>query len=135
MPIIIAVANQKSGCGKTTVSMNVAGALAREGNYKVLLINADPQASAMQWRKNSEESALPSMSSRFLIRCCTRKSAHWRPRMTSFLLIARRGAGATQDPGILFATSVGLLSAPRTWFLCLSGRRRSITTRATACCP
>lgn len=59
MPIIIAVANQKGGCGKTTVSMNVAGALATEGNYRVLLIDADPQASAMQWRRNSEESALP----------------------------------------------------------------------------
>jgi chromosome partitioning protein len=59
MAIVIAVANQKGGCGKTTISMNIAGALAREGNYKVLLIDADPQASAMQWRRNSEESALP----------------------------------------------------------------------------
>jgi chromosome partitioning protein len=59
MPIVIAVANQKGGCGKTTISMNLAGALAREGDYRVLFIDADPQASAMQWRKNSEESALP----------------------------------------------------------------------------
>jgi len=59
MPIVIAVANQKGGCGKTTVSMNIAGALARDGEYRVLLIDADPQASAMQWRKNSEDSALP----------------------------------------------------------------------------
>ena len=59
MPIIIAVANQKGGCGKTTISMNIAGALAREGQYRVLLIDADPQASAMQWRRNSEDSALP----------------------------------------------------------------------------
>jgi chromosome partitioning protein len=59
MPITIVVANQKGGCGKTTISMNIAGALAREGQYKVLLIGADPQASAMQWRRNSEDSALP----------------------------------------------------------------------------
>lgn len=59
MPIVIAFANQKGGCGKTTLSMNMAGALAREGGYKVLLIDADPQASAMQWRKNAEENALP----------------------------------------------------------------------------
>jgi chromosome partitioning protein len=59
MPIVIAVANQKGGCGKTTVSMNIAGVLAREGEYRVLLIDADPQASAMQWRKNCEDSALP----------------------------------------------------------------------------
>src|ERR1035438_9759114 len=58
MPYVIAVANQKGGCGKTTISMNVAGCLARAG-YKVLLVDADPQASAMQWRNNQEESALP----------------------------------------------------------------------------
>lgn len=39
--------------------MNLAGALAREGGFRVLLIDSDPQASAMQWRKNVEESALP----------------------------------------------------------------------------
>jgi chromosome partitioning protein len=39
--------------------MNIAGALALEGGYRVLLIDADPQASAMQWRKNSEENRLP----------------------------------------------------------------------------
>ncbi len=58
MAYVIAVANQKGGCGKTTISMNVAGCLAR-GGYKVLLVDADPQASAMQWRNNREDSALP----------------------------------------------------------------------------
>ena len=58
MAYVIAVANQKGGCGKTTISMNVAGCLARAG-YKVLLVDADPQASAMQWRNNCEDSALP----------------------------------------------------------------------------
>lgn len=58
MPYVIAVANQKGGCGKTTISMNVAGCLGRAG-YKVLLVDADPQASAIQWRNNREDSALP----------------------------------------------------------------------------
>lgn len=58
MAIVIAVANQKGGCGKTTISMSLAGALGRAG-YKVLLVDADPQGSAMQWRNNSEESGLP----------------------------------------------------------------------------
>lgn len=59
MPLVIAVANQKGGCGKTTLAMNIAGALALEGGYRVLLLDADPQASAMQWRKNTEDNALP----------------------------------------------------------------------------
>lgn len=58
MPYVIAVANQKGGCGKTTVSMNLAGCLGRAG-YQVLLVDADPQGSAMQWRNNSEQSLLP----------------------------------------------------------------------------
>lgn len=58
MAHIIAVANQKGGCGKTTVSMNLAGAMGRVG-YKVLVLDADPQASAMKWRMNSEDSGLP----------------------------------------------------------------------------
>lgn len=42
---IISVANQKGGCGKTTLSVNVAAALARLGS-ETLLIDLDPQAHA-----------------------------------------------------------------------------------------
>ena len=39
----IAVVNQKGGCGKTTVSINLASTLA-EMNLKTLLVDMDPQS-------------------------------------------------------------------------------------------
>jgi len=42
---IIAVANQKGGCAKTTTSVNLSGCLAHKG-FRVLLIDLDPQAHA-----------------------------------------------------------------------------------------
>jgi len=42
---VIAIVNQKGGCGKTTTTVNLAGALAADGN-RVLVIDMDPQAHA-----------------------------------------------------------------------------------------
>ena len=43
--MIISFLNQKGGTGKSTLSINVAAALAGDG-HKVLLIDADKQGSA-----------------------------------------------------------------------------------------
>lgn len=45
---IIVVTNQKGGSGKTTVSMQVAGTLARRGS-RVQIVDADPQGTATRW--------------------------------------------------------------------------------------
>lgn len=55
---IIAVANQKGGVGKSTVSMLLAGTLAR-ADYKVLVVDSDPQGTATQWSSTSDTYVFP----------------------------------------------------------------------------
>ena len=51
---IIALVNQKGGPGKTTLTMHLAGALARRGE-KVLIVDADPQATATRWAASAPD--------------------------------------------------------------------------------
>ncbi|QDU45225.1 MinD/ParA/CobQ/CobA-like protein [Symmachiella dynata] len=48
MPKVIALLNQKGGVGKTTLAVHLATAFARKGRT-VLLLDADPQGSALDW--------------------------------------------------------------------------------------
>jgi len=55
---VFSISNQKGGTGKTTLSMNFAAGLARRG--RTLIIDADPQRSAGQWKAlSSDERPFP----------------------------------------------------------------------------
>ena len=49
---VIAVANQKGGVGKTTLAMNMAAGLTRQGSC--IVVDADPQRSATMWIELSD---------------------------------------------------------------------------------
>ena len=51
---LIALMNEKGGSGKTTLATNLATALHRRGK-KVVLVDADPQGTARDWRAASPE--------------------------------------------------------------------------------
>ena len=55
--MIIALLNQKGGVGKTTLATHMAGELALQGR-SVLLLDADPQGSALDWTQRRNQSGL-----------------------------------------------------------------------------
>jgi chromosome partitioning protein len=51
--MIVGVVNQKGGAGKTTLVVNLAGALAKHG-APICIIDTDPQGSVLQWHAIAE---------------------------------------------------------------------------------
>ena len=58
MTKIISVLNQKGGCGKTTIAINIANSFKNKG-YNVLLVDSDPQGSARDWNALCDGKIIP----------------------------------------------------------------------------
>ncbi len=56
--MIISILNPKGGCGKTTISTNLARALHERGS-STLIVDSDPQGSARDWHAASDNNPLP----------------------------------------------------------------------------
>ena len=55
--MIVALLNQKGGVGKTTLATHIAGELAMRGQH-VVLLDADPQGSALDWTQRRSQQGL-----------------------------------------------------------------------------
>ena len=56
--MIVAVLTRKGGAGKTTIALHLAGELERQG-ASVLLVDADPQGSALDWAEQRGRDGRP----------------------------------------------------------------------------
>ncbi|MDZ4319783.1 MAG: ParA family partition ATPase, partial [Phenylobacterium sp.] len=56
--MIVALLNQKGGVGKTTLALHLAGAWSARGR-RVLVVDADPQGSALDWAEQRVREGLP----------------------------------------------------------------------------
>ena len=60
--MILALLNQKGGVGKTTLATHIAGELAMRGQH-VILLDADPQGSSLDWTQRRSQQGLPRLFS------------------------------------------------------------------------
>ena len=58
--MIISFVNQKGGVGKTTIAINIAASLARR-NRRLVLVDLDPQGSAVKWHGIEENRAFETL--------------------------------------------------------------------------
>lgn len=62
-PKVVTVLSQKGGAGKSTLTMQLAGGLARHGK-RVAIIDLDPQQTALRWASAAQAVAFPASVTR-----------------------------------------------------------------------
>lgn len=70
--MIVGLINQKGGVGKTTLATHLAGEWGTQGR-RVVVIDADPQGSAVDWSRARAKSGLPKL---FDVISLTREAVH-----------------------------------------------------------
>ena len=64
--MIISFVNQKGGVGKTTIAINLAASMARR-NRRLVLVDLDPQGSAVKWHGVEENQAFETLHQPFML--------------------------------------------------------------------
>lgn len=97
--MIFAFLNQKGGVGKTTLATHIAGELAMRGLH-VILLDADPQGSSLDWTQRRSQQGLPRLFSARAspAKRCIRKRRSWRVAPITSSSTARRASPPWRAP-------------------------------------
>ena len=109
--MIISVVNQKGGTGKTTVATNLAVCFAAEGR-DVLLIDADPQRSALDWRADRSDAHSPVQTIGLPVKNLHREMDLFRPKYDVILIDGGGRVTATARAAVLVADFVIVPTLP-----------------------
>jgi len=109
--MIISVVNQKGGTGKTTVATNLAVCFAAEGQ-DVLLVDADPQRSALDWRTDRPDAQSPVQTIGLPVKNLHREMDLFRPKYDVILIDGGGRVTATARAAVLVADFVIVPTLP-----------------------
>jgi chromosome partitioning protein len=109
--MIISAVNQKGGTGKTTVATNLAACFAAEGR-EVLLIDADPQRSALDWRADRPDDRPPVQTIGLPVRNLHREIEPFRRKYDVIIIDGGGRVNATARAAVMVADFVIIPTLP-----------------------
>lgn len=109
--MIISAVNQKGGTGKTTVATNLAACFAAEGR-DVLLIDADPQRSALDWRADRPDDRPPVQTIGLPVRNLHREIDPFRRKYDVIIIDGGGRVNATARAAVMVADFVIIPTLP-----------------------